>query len=151
MIPLGGVIHTALDWVWKISRRFYGFDCPHFGVECFFENTNKVFMQYGCLSNLGLKMNILMDYMFLEMLISLQPFQASYKRYEQWMTPSCLKSLWEKCDQFDVMVEFKDTPLELPRCGDKWLMRDFLRCGLSVDELRRINIVHIHMQVIFLS
>ena len=49
------------------------------------------------------------------------------------------------------MVEFKDTPLELPRCGDKWLMREFLRCGFSADELRRINRVCIHMQELFLS
>ena len=49
------------------------------------------------------------------------------------------------------MVEFNDTPLELPRCGDKWLMREFLRCGFSADELRRLNRVHIHMQVMFLS
>ena len=49
------------------------------------------------------------------------------------------------------MVEFNDTPLELPRCGDKWLMWEFLRCEFSVDELRRINIVHIHMQMLFVS
>ena len=49
------------------------------------------------------------------------------------------------------MVEFNDTLLELPCCGDKWLMREFLRCGFSVDELRWIYIVRIHIQVLFLS
>ena len=48
------------------------------------------------------------------------------------------------------MVDFNNTLLELPCCGEKWLIRDFLRCGFSVDELRRINIVRIHMQVLFL-
>ena len=64
-------------------------------------------------------MKILLDYMILEMRISLQTLQDSYKKYEQWITPSWLKSLWEKCDWFDFMAEFNDTPLELPRCGDK--------------------------------
>ena len=45
------------------------------------------------------------------------------QKYEQWMTPSWLKFLWYKCDWFDVMVEFNDTQLELPRCVDKWMMR----------------------------
>ena len=49
------------------------------------------------------------------------------------------------------MVEFNDTPLELPRCGEKWLMREFLRCGFFADKLRRLNGVRIHMQVLFLS
>ena len=108
-------------------------------------------MKYGCPSNLGMKMKISLYCMILDMGISLQPLQDSYKNYEQWITPSCLKYLWDKCDWFDVMVEFNDTPLELPRCGYKWLMREFLRCGFSADGLRRLNIVCIHMQVLFLS
>ena len=49
------------------------------------------------------------------------------------------------------MVEFNNTRLELPRCDDKWMTREFLRCGFSADELRRLNRVSIHMQVMFLS
>ena len=67
------------------------------------------------------------------------------------MTPSWLKYLWEKCDWFYLMVEFNNTRLELPRCGEKWLTREFLRCGFSADELRRLNRVFIHIQVMFLS
>ena len=69
----------------------------------------------------------------------------------QWMTLIWLKNLWDKFDKFDVMVEFNDIPLELPRFGDKFLMREFLRCVFSTDELSRINRVHIHVQVLFLS
>ena len=108
-------------------------------------------MHYGCPSNLGLKMKISLEYMILVLGISLQPLQESYKKYELWVTPSWLKSVLEKCDRFDVMVEFNDTLLELPRCGDKWPMREFLRCGFSADEPRRIKIICIHMQVMFLS
>ena len=108
-------------------------------------------MHYSCPPNLGLKMKIFLEYMILEMGISLQPLQESYKKYEQWMTTIWIKSLWEKCDRFDVMVDFNDTPLGLPCCGDKWMMREFLRCGFYADELSRLNIVRIHMQVLFLS
>ena len=96
-------------------------------------------------------MKILLDYMILEMVISLQILQESYQKYELWMTPRCLKYLWEECDWFDVMVEFNYTPLELPRFGDKFLMREFLRCVFSVDDLRRLNRFCIHMEVLFLS
>ena len=108
-------------------------------------------MHYGFPSNLCMKMKISLDYMILEMRISLQTLQDSYKKYEQWITPSWLKYLREKCDMFDVMVEFNDTPLELSCCGDKCLMREFLRCGFSADELRWLNRVRIHIQVLFLS
>ena len=151
LIPLGGVIHTTPDGVHQKNCGFYGVGCPHVGVECFVEQTNKVLMYYGSPSNLGLKMKISLDYMIPEMGILLQPLQESYKKYEQWMTTSWLKSLLEKCDQFDVMVDFNDTPLELPCCGDKWLMREFLCCGFFADEPRRLNRFRIHMQVLFLS
>ena len=49
------------------------------------------------------------------------------------------------------MVEFNDNLLELPRCGDKWLMREFLRFVFSVDAPIWPNIVCIHMQVLILS
>ena len=68
-------------------------------------------MHYGCPSNLGMKLSISQEYMILEMGISLKPLQESYKRYEQWMTPSWIKYLWDKCDRFDVMVEFNDISL----------------------------------------
>ena len=108
-------------------------------------------MHYGYQSNLGLKMKTFLEYIILEMGISLQPLQESYKKYEQWITPSWLKSLSENCDWFDVMVEFNNTLLELPCCGDKLMMREFLRCGFSADDLSRINRVQIYMQVLFLS
>ena len=108
---MGGVIRTTPAEVRKTSRAFYGVGCPYVGVECFLEQTNKVLIHYGCPSNLGMKMKILLEYMILEMGISLQPFQESYKKYEQWITPIWIKYIWEKCDQFDVMVEFNDAPL----------------------------------------
>ena len=75
LITLGGVIRTTTAGVRQTSRGFYGVGCPHVGVELFVEKTNRVLMHYVCQSNLGLKMNILLEYMILEMGISLQPLQ----------------------------------------------------------------------------
>ena len=105
------MIRTALSGVRQTSRGFYGVGCPNIGVDCFVEQTNKLLMHYGCPSNRGLNMKKYLNYMILEMVISLQPLQESYKKYEQWMTPGRLKYLWEKCDWFDVMVEINNTPL----------------------------------------
>jgi hypothetical protein len=44
-----------------------------------------------------------------------------------------------------------DIPVELPREGDKWLMREFIRIGFTGHELERLNRVRIYLQVVFLS
>ena len=123
LIPLGGVPCTAPAGVCQTHRGFYGIGFPHVGVDCFIDQTNKVLMKYGCPPNVGMKMKIFTEYMILDMGISLQPLQESYKKYEQLTTPSWIKSLWDKCDWFDVMVEFNNTLLEIFRCGEKWMMR----------------------------
>jgi hypothetical protein len=89
--------------------------------------------------------------MICEMGISDQPLQESYSGFESWITHSWLKSLWEKCDRFDIQVEFLDVPIELPREGDDWLMRVFIETGFGKLELQRLNRVRIHQQVLFLS
>ena len=49
------------------------------------------------------------------------------------------------------MFEFIYTSLELPHYGDKWMMMECLRYIFSAEELRRLNGIRIHMQVLFLS
>ena len=59
-------------------------------------------------------------------------------------------SLEKKTSKFGVHVNFGDTPVELPRVGDNWLMKVFEQVGYSGDELRRLNRVRTHHQVLFL-
>ena len=87
----------------------------------------------------------------MELGISDQPFQESYERYHKWATHSWLKSVWEKCHKFGMFVDFADVPLELPREGDQWFMRLLEAAGFNQDELKRLNRVRIHQQVLFLS
>ena len=96
------------------------------------------------------KLKLLLEYMIVELGISDEPLQESYEEYSSWVTDSWLKSLWEK-HKFNVLVEFADVPLEFPREGDQWLMKLFDTLGFNRDELRRLNRVCIHHQVLFLS
>jgi hypothetical protein len=119
LLPLGGVIRSARREIRQISRGFFGPGCPHPGVECCIDQVNKLLMHFGCPSNLGLKMQASLERMIVEMGVSMQPLQESYKRYSSRVTPCWLTSLWEKCDLLNVKVEFLETIMQLPRVGDK--------------------------------
>ena len=143
LIPLSGVIRSAPKELRQLSKGFYGIGCPNVGVECCVVQVNKLLMHYGCPSSLGRLMQISLNFMILEMGISTQPLQESYSRYGSWITSCWLKSLWEKCNKYGVMVEFNDVKIALPQLGDQWLMRLFIRLGYTDQELERLNRVRI--------
>lgn len=151
IVPMGGLIRSAPHEIRDTSIGFYGGGCPHVGVECFVAQMNKLLMHYGCRSNNGMKLKMSLEYLLLEIGISEQPLQESFRRYGSWATWGWLTSLWEKCDKFDVMVEFTDVPIEMTREGDQWLMRLFVELGFSPADLKRLNRVRLFQQVVFLS
>lgn len=151
LMPLGGIIRSAKRGIRQTDRGFYGAGCHHPGVECLVEQANKLLMHYGCQSSVGLKMQMSIELLIVEMGISLQPLQESYAKYGEWITHSWFKSVWEKLDKFKIVVELNNIPLELPRDGDQWLMRLFVAAGYSKEKLKRLNRVRIHQQVLFLS
>ena len=151
ILPLGGVVRTAPAAVRQLGLGFYGVGCPHPGIECLEAQLGKLLMHYGCSSSTGLRMQTSLAYLVLEMGVSLQPLQQSYKEYSDWITHSWLKTLWEKLDLFHVLVEFHDSPIKMGRERDKWLMLELKRLGLSKQELKRLNRVRIYYQVLFLS
>ena len=71
--------------------RFYGAGCPHPGVETLAAQINKLLMYFGCQSCLGMKLQLAVEMMILELDISLQPLQESYKNYSAWTTSGWLK------------------------------------------------------------
>ena len=51
-----------------------------------------------------------------------------------------------------MQVVFNDVPIEIPREGNQWLMYLFMKAGgFSTEELKRLNLVRIYQQVLFLS
>lgn len=153
LVPMGGVIRSAPVPLRQMDAGFFGVGCPHVGVECFVEQANKMLMHYGCPSSVGFSCKVSLEYMILELGVAFQPFQASYKKYSKRLTDCWLKSLWEKCQMFVVQIvfNFKDDDIKMPRRGDKWIMLEFERIGCSADILERLNRVRIFMHVLFLS
>ena len=151
MLPLGGIVRTCYVPIRQLDRGFYGAGCPHPGIECLVEQSEKLLMHYGCRTSLGLKLQCSLDLFIVELGISTNPLNESYSRYASWVTHSWLKSLWEKISKYKISVETNNIPLQPPRVGDKWIMRVFQEAGFNKSELERLNRVRIFQQVLFLS
>ena len=85
-----------------------------------------------------------MEFLIIELGISLQPLQESYVRYSKFVTHSWLKTLWEKVDMFDFLIEVNNISLKPPRQGDDWLMRKFWEIGFDEADLVKLNKVRLH-------
>lgn len=151
ILPMGGIKRSVKKGIRQLSRGFYGAGCPHPGVECLVAQANKIMMHYGCQSSVGLKLQMSMEFLIIELGISLQPLQESYARYGKFVTHSWLKTLWEKVDMFDFLIEVNNISLKPPRRGDDWLMRKFWEIGFDVADLIKLNKVRLHQQVVFFS
>ena len=95
LLPLGGVIISAPRDLRQMSKGFYGAGCPHPVVECFMQQIQNIQAHYGCDSNLGLKMSVSIEMLIIELGVSVQPFQESFKKYKDWVTWSWMVSVWE--------------------------------------------------------
>jgi hypothetical protein len=151
ILPLGGIIRTAPRDSRMIDAGFFYPGLPHPGVEALIEMTNKLLMHYGCRSALGDFMKTSYGYLTLELGVTFQPLQASYKRFLFLATHSWMKMLWEKADRFGVTIETAKGPLSFPRDGDRFLMLVLMERGYSRETMHRLNRVRIHLQVLFLS
>jgi len=54
-------------------------------------------------------------------------------------------------DHYGYRVVLNNIDLPFPRDGDKWLMCVFEELGFTPPELLKLNKVHLHQQVLFLS
>ena len=72
-MPLGGIIRSAPKAIIQIDKGFYGAGCQHLGVESLVEQLKKLLMYYGCKTSVGLKMQLSLELLTLEMGILIQP------------------------------------------------------------------------------
>lgn len=152
LLPLGGVIRSAPRDLRMLDIGFCGIGCPHPTIETLVEQLNKLAMHYGCSSAVGVIMQTSMELFILELgLSSTSPFSFSFQKYGPLVTRCWLKTIWEKCDRYNIKVEIGNILIQPPRVGDKWLMQAFIDEGYKDDELRRLNRVRIHQQALFLS
>ena len=152
LMPVGGIIRTAPKEIRDLDIGFYGGGFPNVSIECAIQQLNKLMMHYGCPSGIGIKVQVSMDLFLIELGRAHQPFDESFQQYQSWVTPSWVKSIWKKADHYGynvVVLNNIDNPF--PRVGDKWLMRVFEDLQFSSQELRQLNRVRLHQQVLFLS
>jgi len=151
VLSTGGIVKTCKRGIRQLDRGFYGAGCPHPGVECLIEQTNKLLMHFGCRTSVGLFMQTSFELLMVELGISFQPINEAYTRYSNWVTHCWFRSLWEKISLFRLTIDIQNVPLKLPRVGDQWLMRVFIEAGIPQERLIRLNRVRVHQQVLFLS
>ncbi len=151
-MPQGGVQGSAAVPLQQLDRGFYGIGCPHPGVEYFLAQINKLLVHYGCISGLGIQMQVSMELLITELDISSQPLQESYAKYGKWITHSWLKLIWEKVDKFNVTIEIVTMPIDPSWEGDKWFMQAAMEAGVTNPiELVKLNKYHCHQQVLYVS
>ena len=151
VIAKGGVISSAPVVIRQLGKGFYGVGCPNPAIECCLAQVSKLLMHYGCRSSNGAKMHISLRNLIIELGVFLQPLQEDFDKFHKHVAWCWLVSLWEKCQSYGIKIVFNDTPLELPRERDKWLMPEFERLGYGGKDLIRLNRVRRHQQVLFLS
>lgn len=151
LLPLGGIRRSVKTEVRYLSKAFYGSGCPHLGVECLVGQLEKLLTHYGCQTVVGKLLQSSMEMFVIELGLSSQPLAEKFKLGSHWVTPSWLRSLWEKVDKFGISVELGNVNMTPPRAGDEWLMKKFHRMGCSRKDLVRLNRVRLHQQVLFLS
>ena len=141
-------IHLQLG-IWSLARRgicqldfgFYGVGCPHPAIECLIAQLNKLLVHYGNQSCLGIKMQITLELLVIELGMSPWPFQEEYKAYLHWVTHLWVKLVRGKASCFKVDIKIADLPVHPPWERDSWLMQEFVRLNYNSNNLWRLNCV----------
>jgi hypothetical protein len=95
-------------------------------------------------------MQVSMELILMELVISAQLLQEAYVRYGKWITGTWLKSIWEKVDKFRITVEIAPLPVCPSREGDKWFMQATMEARVTDPNNQRIlNQFHSHQQVLY--
>jgi hypothetical protein len=151
MLLLGGIVRTASKGIQQLDRGFYGTGLPHPGVEAIVEQSNKLLTHYGCRTALGTKLQTSIELLLVESGMTFQPLQLSYANFGNMVTISWLKQVWEKLDRFKFAVTVHNLRSMYLREGYDWLMARLIVVGYRDNDLRMLNKVRKHQQVLFLS
>ncbi len=108
-------------------------------------------MHYGCCTALGTKLQTSLGLLLVELGMSFQLLQLLYTDLGNMITTSWLKRVWEKLDRFKFAVMVHNLRSVFPWEGDNWLMARLIAIGYRGDDLRTLNKVRKHQQVLFLS
>ena len=99
----------------QLMRASFGVGLPHLGVEALIAMAIKLLMHYGCQTATGWFMRTSLSLVFVELGLSFQPLQESYKRFGFMVTHSWFKMLWEKLSKFGMKVVVADQAIAFPQ------------------------------------
>jgi hypothetical protein len=108
-------------------------------------------MHFSSPSCLGNNMQTSVELLVIKLGLSLQPFAEDYNASQHWVTPSWLKSVWEKSFKLGVDIQMAHTPLQPPQERDSWIVAEFICMNYNTQLLCKLNRVRLHQLVIFLS
>ena len=86
-----------------------------------------------------LKTSASLELLVVELGVSAQPLQESFRKYKDWVKWTWLVSVWEKGDMFNMAVSYNEKLVKFPREGNQWLMQMFIAAGFSKEVLVRLN------------
>lgn len=111
----------------------------------------KLLMHFGCRSAVGLKIQISWEYLVVELGVTVQLLQVSFRKNWFLATDCWLKSLWEKVTEYGIHVEVDTVRLAPPQRGDTWFMALIIALPYTQEEILCNNRMRLHQQVIYLS
>jgi hypothetical protein len=144
MLPFLGINRNIKREWCTLPRAFGGIGLFSFPVEQTICCLNMLLQHYGVPSTLGKKFQASIECLQLEVGVNVNPLTVSYDIYGSLATTCWVKTLWERLwvYRFQVTMDYPDIPF--PREKDA-LMVDLFR-----SELRSLNRVHLHLQMLFL-
>ena len=151
LLSLGGIRRSVPLPVRYLGRGFFGSGYPHLGVEATISGLDKLLTHYGCDTVVGRKLQVSVEFLVMELGLSVQPFSLDYSAVHYLVTDCWLKFMWEKIWRFRLKLNLGNVECAPPRLGDDWLMRQFLDLEFSQKDLVRLNRVRLHQQVLFVS
>jgi hypothetical protein len=139
MLLLGGIVWTASKGIRQLDRGFYGAGLLHPDVEAIVKQSNKLLMHYSCQSSLGIKLQMSLGLLLVELGMSFQPLKLSYNKFGDMVITSWLKRVWEKLDRFKFAVTVHNLCLVFPREDNDWLMAWLIAIGYKGNSLRMLD------------
>ena len=85
---------------------------PAPAIECLVAQLNKLIMHYDSPSCLGINMQTSVELVVIELGLSIQSFAEDYNACQHWVTPSWLKSVWEKKFELGMDIQLAHIPLQ---------------------------------------
>ena len=151
MLPFLG-INRNIKREWRtLPRAFGGIGLFSFPVEQTICCLNMLLQHYGVPSTLGKKFQASLECLQLEVGVNVNPLTISYDIYGSLATTCWVKTLWERLwvYRFQVTMDYPDIPF--PREKDALMVDLFRSAGWKGEELRSLNRVRLHLQMLFLS